>query len=187
EQFALRLRSTVSHLKSEQMKSCWLQLPIALSSFAAVANTNEGFTFHHAKDDYVVLKLWLREGEEDKVPDFATHQVGCAGFVLNDKGELLVVKEYTGNRTRTSSPVWKLPGGMLDLGESFEEGACREVFEETGIACDFASVLCFWNRHGLTWGKSDLYVVCRLVPKTLEISADEEEISDCRWMPLSEF
>ncbi|MEW6295593.1 MAG: NUDIX domain-containing protein [Candidatus Diapherotrites archaeon] len=29
--------------------------------------------------------------------------------------------------------TWTMPGGKLDFGESFEEGAYREVLEETGI------------------------------------------------------
>lgn len=29
--------------------------------------------------------------------------------------------------------TWTMPGGKLHFGETFEEGACREVLEETGI------------------------------------------------------
>lgn len=32
--------------------------------------------------------------------------------------------------------TWTMPGGKLDFGESFEEGAKREVMEETGIEVD---------------------------------------------------
>ena len=39
----------------------------------------------------VILPLycWLQPEAEDKVPRFATHQVGCAGWVTNARGELL--------------------------------------------------------------------------------------------------
>ncbi len=30
--------------------------------------------------------------------------------------------------------TWTMPGGKLHFGESFEEGACREVAEEIGVA-----------------------------------------------------
>ena len=63
-------------------------------------------------------------------------------------------------------------GGLLDAGESFAEAAVRETFEETGVRTRFRSLLSFWHRHGLTWGKSDLYYVARLEPA----SATEVEI-----------
>uniref|UniRef100_A0A6U4D5W0 Nudix hydrolase domain-containing protein n=1 Tax=Phaeomonas parva TaxID=124430 RepID=A0A6U4D5W0_9STRA len=185
--FLEQLSRTIGELQGLEMKSAWIKLPIAKAGLAAVAS-EEGFQFHHAKGDYAVLYKWLRPGEEDKVPPFATHQVGCAGFVLNKKGEILVVKEFHGTeRVRKPARQWKLPGGMLDLGESFGEAATREVFEETGVRTNFSSVLCFWHRHGLTWGKSDLYVVTRLEAETEEINVDPTEISECRWMPLQEF
>jgi len=43
----------------------------------------------------------------------------------NDRSEVLLVK-------RRDIPVWVLPGGGLDPNETPEEGACREVLEETG-------------------------------------------------------
>lgn len=34
---------------------------------------------------------------------------------------------------RASDDTWELPGGHLNVGENFKQGAVREVFEETGI------------------------------------------------------
>lgn len=63
--------------KSEGKAAVWLRVPISLSRCAAAASTL-GFAFHHAKDDYAILSLWLEEGES-RLPGFATHQVGVAG------------------------------------------------------------------------------------------------------------
>ncbi len=49
------------------------------------------------------------------------------GIVFNaSKAEVLLIK-------RRDIPVWVLPGGGLDAGESPEDGAVREVLEETGF------------------------------------------------------
>ena len=41
--------------------------------------------------------------------------------------------------------TWSMPGGKLDYKESFEEGAIREVFEETGIKINKVKVVCINN------------------------------------------
>ena len=52
--------------------------------------------------------------------------VGVSGLVVNQHGELLVIRR---NDTRT----WAIPGGSLDVGEMPTEGIVREVEEETGF------------------------------------------------------
>lgn len=44
-----------------------------------------------------------------------------------------------------AAPVWITPGGGLKPGETFEEGAARELREETGLACDLGP--CVWSRR----------------------------------------
>lgn len=52
-----------------------------------------------------------------------------------------------------SAGEWSLPGGKMEWGETFEEGAVREVLEETGIqisgpeAVEVISVHNFMNEH----------------------------------------
>lgn len=50
---------------------------------------------------------------------------GSVVIILNKENEVLLQERHDGN--------WGLPGGLMDLGESFEEVAIREVFEETGL------------------------------------------------------
>ena len=54
------------------------------------------------------------------------HSVSVAGIVVRDDGRILVIK-------RQDNGQWQPPGGVLELGETLEEGVEREVFEETGI------------------------------------------------------
>lgn len=53
---------------------------------------------------------------------------GAGVFVINDKDEILLEK-------RADNGMWDFPAGAMELGESFEECARREVLEETGIRC----------------------------------------------------
>lgn len=50
-----------------------------------------------------------------------------AGVIIIDKkGRILLQK-------RTDNKKWGLPGGSLELKESFEEAALRELYEEVGL------------------------------------------------------
>lgn len=50
---------------------------------------------------------------------------GSVVLILNEKNELLLQHRTDGG--------WGLPGGLMELGESLEETARREVKEETGL------------------------------------------------------
>mmetsp|Transcript_18068 Transcript_18068/g.58383 ORF Transcript_18068/g.58383 Transcript_18068/m.58383 type:complete len:582 (-) Transcript_18068:813-2558(-) len=172
--------------------SAWLRLPVEHARFASDA-AKRGFKIHHAEADHLVMYRWLREDAEDKVPPYASTQVGCAGFLVNENNELLVVKEWTTTKEgrRVPSAQWKLPGGLADRGESFLDCAARETFEETGVQCEPASLLGLWHRHSVRpWGLSDIYAVVRLEIKesnSQDFRLCPDEISDARWYPLSEF
>lgn len=183
------LRTALDVWSRNDYNSAWVHVPLRRASVIETLS-RWGFDPHHADvaARTVVLKKWLRPDGEDKIPPFATHQVGCAGLVLNDRNELLLIREWSGPPSRrTPTRQWKMPGGLLDAGESFEEATCREVREETGVVCDFESILTFWHRHGLKFGKSDLYYVCLLRPRTTEITVDPVEVSVATWMSVDEF
>lgn len=195
DEFLNKLQQSISYWKSNEYTSAWISVPVnraRLVEQLSDGNGPFGFDLHHANSTQqtIVMKKWLNEAKEDLIPPFATHQVGCAGFVLNDNNELLLIKEWSGPLSatgRTPSKQWKLPGGLLDAGESLEEATVREVYEETGVPCDFEGVLSFWHRHGLKWGTSDLYYVCLLKPRSLQLNICPVEVSDARWMHVDDF
>lgn len=56
-------------------------------------------------------------------------RVGVGVFILNDKNEFVFGRRKGSHGAGT----WALPGGHLELYESFEECARREALEETGL------------------------------------------------------
>lgn len=52
--------------------------------------------------------------------------VGAMVAVFNEKGEVLL-------QQRADVDKWGFPGGVMEYGESLEETALRELFEETGL------------------------------------------------------
>ena len=55
-----------------------------------------------------------------------THSVSVAGVVIDVDKRVLVIR-------RRDNGHWEAPGGVLELGETFEQGVEREVLEETGV------------------------------------------------------
>ncbi len=54
--------------------------------------------------------------------------VGVGIIIENEEGKILI-----GKRKGSHAPYYSIPGGHLELGETFEEAAIREVYEEVGI------------------------------------------------------
>ncbi|XP_063776367.1 nucleoside diphosphate-linked moiety X motif 6 isoform X2 [Pseudophryne corroboree] len=143
----------------------------------------EGFRFHHAEQNTSTLTLWLKDGPS-RLPGYATHQVGVAGAVLDeDTGKVLVVQD----RNKTVN-AWKFPGGLSDPCEDIGDTAVREVLEETGIKSEFRSLLSIRQQHNHpgAFGKSDMYIICRLKPLSNLINFCPHECIRCEWMDLHE-
>lgn len=59
----------------------------------------------------------------------ARHSVSVAAAVVDDQGRVLAVR-------RRDNGHWEPPGGILELGETIQEGLVREVLEETGVSVE---------------------------------------------------
>ncbi|MBU0906106.1 MAG: NUDIX hydrolase [Firmicutes bacterium] len=53
------------------------------------------------------------------------HIVSAATIVINDKNEILLIKDPRRG--------WEMPGGQVEEGESLQDAAIRETKEESGI------------------------------------------------------
>ncbi|MEO0775207.1 MAG: NUDIX domain-containing protein [Bacteroidota bacterium] len=67
-------------------------------------------------------------------------RIGIGIIIENAEGAILI-----GKRKGTYAPYFSIPGGHLELGESFEQAAIRETVEETGLHIETPRVLCVTN------------------------------------------
>lgn len=98
-------------------------------------------------------------------------RTGVGVFILNSKGEFVFGRRKGSHGAGT----WSLPGGHLELYESFEECASREVLEETGLKITDIKYLTTTNSPRIDGNKHyiTIFLVAKLSnpldqPETLE-------------------
>lgn len=118
------------------------------------------------------------------------HETSAGGLVVDgiDGPRERQVAALIGRLDRRGRMLWSLPKGHIELGETAEQTAIREVAEETGIRGDVLAAL----------GSIDYWFVTegRRVHKTVhhylmqfsggELSDEDVEVSEVAWVPLSE-
>jgi len=107
---------------------------------------------------------------------------GASVLVLNDDGEVLLQR-------RTDNGNWGTPGGLLELGESLEDAARRELHEETTLTARALDLLYVasgpWTRVHLPNGDAFEQVTAVYVTRqwTGEPTPDGQEGAALRWFP----
>ena len=110
----------------------------------------------------------------------------CAGSVIieNPQGEILLGK-------RTDNHKWGYAGGSIELGETIEECAVRELKEETGLIADdleFFMINSGEETHYIYPNGDEVYnvevvYICRNYHG--ELKPQEEEISELRFFSVN--
>ncbi|MBM3925999.1 MAG: NUDIX hydrolase [SAR202 cluster bacterium] len=68
----------------------------------------------------------------------------AAAVVVERDGRVLMVKR----NTEPGLGLWSFPGGYVNRGESVEEGAAREVREETGLTVEIRGLVGLFSERG---------------------------------------
>lgn len=102
------------------------------------------------------------------------------GGIIEKEGKYLLVQEAK----KKCYEKWNFPAGHLDFNESLEQGAIREIKEETGCDVKLDGVCYVANRIL----EDDLFVMivfnAKLINENIEF--DKEEILDVKWFDYDE-
>ncbi len=112
----------------------------------------------------------------------------CAGSIIieNEKGEVLLGR-------RTDNHKWGYAGGSIELGETIEECAKRELYEETGLIADeieFFMINSGEETHYTYPNGDEVYnveiiYICRKYHG--ELCKQDEELEELRFFSMREF
>ncbi|WP_198663158.1 NUDIX hydrolase [Paraliobacillus zengyii] len=109
---------------------------------------------------------------------------GATVVVFNKKGETLL-------QQRSDINKWGFPGGVMEYGESLEETAIRELYEETGLKAkdiEFVDILsgekeCFKYPNGdEIFGVNAVYTTSNV---SGELSINDGESTDLKFFALN--
>ncbi len=110
--------------------------------------------------------------------------VGSSAIVVGNDNRLLLQR-------RSDSGNWALPGGTMDIGETFAESVIREVKEETGFDVRIDRIVGIYSDPGHVFAYEDgevrqefnICLACTIIGGQLAVSS---ESTDVRFFPLDE-
>lgn len=110
--------------------------------------------------------------------------VGGSAVVVDDEGRILLQR-------RSDSGNWALPGGAMDIGETFAESVVREIKEETGFDVRIERIVGIYSDPGHVFAYDDgevrqefnICLACTIVGGELAVSS---ESTDVRFVALDE-
>ncbi|CAN6682992.1 unnamed protein product [Malus baccata var. baccata] len=158
--FVSSLTSSIAHWKLQLFtsiyhnfigkKGVWIRLPIERVNLVEAA-VKEGFWYHHAEPDYLMLVYWIPQSPHT-LPTNSTHRVGIGAFLINQNRECFFLS---------------LSFNLLSKGTFF-------IFI-------VVEVLTFRQSHKSFFEKSDLFFLCMLRPLSFDIQKQEQEIEAAKY------
>lgn len=126
------------------------------------------------RPDYI---QWIRSkvGHEKVILVFA------GGCIFNEQGKVLLQR-------RGDSGKWGFPGGAMELEETPQMTAIREIKEETGLEVEVSDLLGIYTDCEMTYPNGDLAQSICIVYKMKVVGGklycDSEETMELKYFPL---
>jgi ADP-ribose pyrophosphatase YjhB (NUDIX family) len=107
--------------------------------------------------------------------------IAVSGLVLTEDERYLVVKKrYGGLKGK-----WSFPAGFVEEGETLDEAAVREVWEETGVEAEVIGVIGI--RSGVLRNDiSDNMVIFLMKARNITITVQEKELEEAVFLTKDE-
>ena len=116
------------------------------------------------------------------------HETSAGGLVIDgiDGPKDGQVAALIGRIDRRGRMLWSLPKGHIELGETAEQTAIREVAEETGIQGSVLAALGSIDYWFVTEGRRVHKTVHHYLMRFLggELSDEDVEVTEVAWVPL---
>ncbi|OBI79344.1 NUDIX hydrolase [Mycobacterium sp. E740] len=118
------------------------------------------------------------------------HETSAGGLVIDgiDGPKDGQVAALIGRIDRRGRMLWSLPKGHIEMGETAEQTAIREVAEETGIQGSVLAALGSIDYWFVTEGRRVHKTVHHYLMRFLggELSDEDVEVTEVAWVPLKE-
>lgn len=111
--------------------------------------------------------------------------VGAGVLIVNEQGGLLLQR-------RTDNGLWGIPGGSLEINETTEEAARREVREETGLTVGEMTLFGVFSGGELfyVYPNGDQTAIVSIIYQTSDVEGemriDGDESLELRYFSVSE-
>ena len=146
----------------------------------------------HTKKDQSAGQNKPQKSRPRRPPDRlrTVHETSAGGLVIDgiDGPKDGQVVALIGRLDRRGRMLWSLPKGHIELGETAEQTAIREVAEETGIQGSVLAALGSIDYWFVTEGRRVHKTVHHYLMRFLggELSDEDVEVSEVAWVPLKE-
>nr|WP_312667445.1 NUDIX hydrolase [Tissierella praeacuta] len=110
---------------------------------------------------------------------------GAGVIIINAKEEILL-------QHRMDNDLWAVPGGAVELGETVEETATREVFEETGLKVGNLKLLGIYSGEDTYYkypnGDEVYWITIAFISNEFEgeLRPDNYESKECKFFSVDE-
>jgi ADP-ribose pyrophosphatase YjhB (NUDIX family) len=103
--------------------------------------------------------------------------VGSSAIVTDDRNRILLQR-------RTDSGNWALPGGTMDIGETFADSVIREVKEETGFDVRIERIVGIYSDPAHVFAYDDgevrqefsICLACTIIGGSLQVSSESTAV-----------